>query len=108
MLVMYGSGGRLSNFLGGMSNRSFVLGTTSEPDSDCYTASTHVNPSPLCFDPFGAHPPTPPSIREVEWTVNEGGAWAVVSSLRGEIGRGAFPGLLSSFPFELKLTNQTN
>ena len=37
--------------------------------------------------PFGASPSTPPSLKSVEWTVNEGEAWAVVSSSRGGAGK---------------------
>ncbi|KIJ91435.1 hypothetical protein K443DRAFT_14390 [Laccaria amethystina LaAM-08-1] len=36
---------------------------------------------------FGASSSTPPFLRDVEWTVNDGEAWAVVSSLRGGSGK---------------------
>ncbi|KIJ90822.1 hypothetical protein K443DRAFT_686475 [Laccaria amethystina LaAM-08-1] len=36
---------------------------------------------------FGASSTTPPSLRDVEWTVNDGEAWAIVSSSRGGAGK---------------------
>ena len=88
-----------------------VFGISSEPDSHSPRQPQHVNRPPLSLYPFGAPPPSPPSIRDVEWTVNEGEAWDVVSSLRGRAGKKAHfqvcRPLSSSFPFWLE-TDQPN
>ncbi|KIJ90808.1 hypothetical protein K443DRAFT_116068 [Laccaria amethystina LaAM-08-1] len=87
------SGGRSG---GGWNDRSCVLGTTSEPDFD---SSSICKSPPRSLYPFGAHS----SIQDVKWTVNEGEAWDVMSSLRGGAEKKAFfhvcRPLFSSSPF---------